>query len=518
MKALHTLTLLLIGFALAASPALPQEQQRAAHMGVVFEPTTYSPAFIRSSGTASVLINLYATLVQEDPSGGIMAGISNRWEVSEDGLHYDFWIDPRAAWSDGVPLTPASIAASYNYKAALPDLTAIEGVSTEQISVIEIDGSDVLRVTLTRPSSQFLPYMTQTLNAPLPMHKADVLDLSDPWETPDIPNMVFSGAYAIDQMGDNRIMMTANPHFFGADTVRNTGVVIHIYNEQDRLVYRDIQAGKLDLAIVRGAGQTSFLETALTDYYQPITYPSLDMLVFNPNRAPFDNIQIRRAIALVADMSTEIDLLYSNNTSATRSLLPQHMQQDLFGQIDDAVWPDKQRDFSTARAIMEKHGFNEDNTLEIELEINSAAKHNQMATLMRSRLSQIHIDATITVREWSDHLAKLLENDFGLGRMGWLYDINHPSNFLVTFTTDNQYNFSNVSYPAYDALIERIEKAQSIEELAELTRQAERFLMHDEVLIVPLYQNRNSLLAQPGLRFDPPLFAGFIRLSSIELP
>ena len=70
------------------------------------EPESLDPALIRSGFPGEVvLVDLFEGLVSEDGQGMIVPAQAQRWETSEDGLVWRFFLRPQLKWSNGEPLT-----------------------------------------------------------------------------------------------------------------------------------------------------------------------------------------------------------------------------------------------------------------------------------------------------------------------------------------------------------------------------------------------------------------------------
>jgi oligopeptide transport system substrate-binding protein len=81
-------------------------------VGIGAEPSTLDPALATGIAENRVLSAIYEGLVMPDGVGGILPGVAQSWEKSEDGLTYTFKLR-EASWSDGAPITARDCAASW---------------------------------------------------------------------------------------------------------------------------------------------------------------------------------------------------------------------------------------------------------------------------------------------------------------------------------------------------------------------------------------------------------------------
>jgi peptide/nickel transport system substrate-binding protein len=72
---------------------------------VVGSPDVLNPLFAASNAEIDIVRLLYAGLTKPDAQGRIVADIALRWEVSDDGTTYRFYLRREAVWHDGEPVT-----------------------------------------------------------------------------------------------------------------------------------------------------------------------------------------------------------------------------------------------------------------------------------------------------------------------------------------------------------------------------------------------------------------------------
>src|SRR5690606_6395574 len=73
--------------------------------GNQLEPESLDPHRARGAEAANILRDLYEGLTRAAPDGSIVPGVAERWEVSEDGRRYLFYLRDDARWSNGDPVT-----------------------------------------------------------------------------------------------------------------------------------------------------------------------------------------------------------------------------------------------------------------------------------------------------------------------------------------------------------------------------------------------------------------------------
>ena len=84
------------------------------HFGLGSEPQYLDPHLANSVSAHNVIIALIEGLVSEDPKTlKPVPGVAKRWDISEDGLEYTFYLRKNAKWSNGDPVTAHDFVYSY---------------------------------------------------------------------------------------------------------------------------------------------------------------------------------------------------------------------------------------------------------------------------------------------------------------------------------------------------------------------------------------------------------------------
>ena len=96
----------------------------AIYINVGPEPKTIDPA-LNSAVDGSIYIqHAFEGLATRDKDNNIIPGVAERWDISEDGLTYTFYIRENAKWSDGKNITADDFV--YAWQRAVDPITACE--------------------------------------------------------------------------------------------------------------------------------------------------------------------------------------------------------------------------------------------------------------------------------------------------------------------------------------------------------------------------------------------------------
>ncbi len=173
-----------------------------------------SPSMVQANPVDQDLCALvFDGLTTLDETGQVTTSLAVSWEVSEDGEVYLFSLRQGVTWQDGAPFTAADVAftvqamqdPNYQGNAALRELWRT--VTVEQVDEYTV------RFTLAEPLPSFLQYTTIGL---LPAHLlSDVPPLRLPTHRFSKQNPVGTGMFMVESISSDRVVLAANPNYWG---------------------------------------------------------------------------------------------------------------------------------------------------------------------------------------------------------------------------------------------------------------------------------------------------------------
>ncbi|HKO23236.1 MAG TPA: ABC transporter substrate-binding protein, partial [Chloroflexota bacterium] len=206
-------------------------------------PDTLDPLLTRTAAGADATAGVFDALVRIDATGAPRPDLAMRWTHSEDARTWTFYLDRRARWHDGEPVTAADVAFTARLvRDARFGATTTRGF--DHIASLVVGGSDVLTVTLR---TSFAPFLATFGTTPiLPEH---VLGAIAPDRLRDYAPLsrhpIGSGPFVVAQFAaDGRVVEDANADYFGGAP--------HL----DRLVIAPARSRQAALAAARTNGST----------------------------------------------------------------------------------------------------------------------------------------------------------------------------------------------------------------------------------------------------------------------
>ncbi|MDP6946952.1 MAG: ABC transporter substrate-binding protein, partial [Myxococcota bacterium] len=223
---------------------------------------------------------------------------------------------------------------------------------------------------------------------------------------------------------------------------------------------------------------------------------------FRVDRAPFDDIKVRRAFNMAIDKERLVtDITRAMQVPADGPVPPFFTRTMGYPRS-----PGDTFDPSAARRLLAEAGYpNGVGLAPITLIYNTYESHRMIAEFVqRSIKENLGFPIAIENMEWKSLLKRLRTGDFQVSRFGWI-GLPDPHTFLKMFRTNSTNNNSGYKNQEIDRLLDASLKAPSERERLATLARAEAIIQRD-VPIAPLYYYTRPYLKAPVLRgLEPEL-------------
>lgn len=477
------------------------------------EPESLDPAQIRSGFPGEVvLVDLFEGLVSEDGQGKIVPAQAQRWETSEDGLVWRFFLRPQLKWSNGEPLTaqdfvyawrrlldPAqgSPSAGLLLATGINNAQSIYAGALELTSLgVEAESSQILKVTLERPVPYFLQLVSQ--RPFVPVNEQAITRFGKEWTQPG--KLVSNGAYKLVNWASNeRIEAERNIHYWDDLHTRIKRVTYLPLSSQhaERLRYE--------------AGEIQLTNKVALEYYQktkqttPERIWGLPLLgtylyTFNLRRPELQDVRVRQALAMTIDRHVLTEQVSGQGERPAWSLLPGMPGYEALG--SPLALQDQPTRLAKAAALMTQAGYNSARPFKLTLTYNTSESHKKLALAVAAMWKPLGVEVSLNNMEWSAYQVAKDSGDFMLVRSFLFGDYVEPSSMLNSFRCQDPQNESGYCNPAFDGLLQQASDTLDGSTRTGLYRQAEQLLM-DEMPTIPVYHYNQMRLVDPTLRGLP---------------
>jgi peptide/nickel transport system substrate-binding protein len=440
--------------------------------------TMWEPLFILNYGTGEL-----------DP--WLAAG----FEQNDDSSEFTVSLREGVTWSDGEAFDADDVVFTVNMALDNEEITAREAATLrEQVASVEKVDDLTVRFTLTEPNPRFLVenFGVRIFGSFLIMPE-HVWAGEDP-ATFTFPEPIGTGPYTFTSAATNRAIWDRDDDWWGAATgfmdLPSPGRVVFLETGGEESRAQLMAANELDAAQSVSVGtfeairaQNPEIIAWYADYPYAASDPCARQLEINTTVAPWDEPEMRRAVARIIDRSQIVNVAYEGTTEASRTMFAQYGAMEPF--IDAVVEAGHElpatADVEAGQALIEGQGWTRDGdyyekdgeTLSVAIHVNSAStEYTRTIDVIVEQLQRAGIDARAVPVENGVFWGEVLP--FGSYEMtySWLScgSVNEPWASMGRYTVDdvvpvgerspgfnNTARWDGAAAEAYSAIVAEIE-------------------------------------------------------------
>lgn len=486
--------------AAAATTESTGDKELAVQIGP--DPETIDPALNSAVDGGNMLLHAYECLLIVGEDGTLQPGQAESYEVSKDGLTWTFHLRDGLKWSDGSDLTANDFVYSWKRvcdpEVAAPYAETVLGMvkgydeaidgNLDALGVSAPDDSTLV-VELANPCSYFGSLAAfATLS---PVQEATIEANGEAWATAPETYVSNGPFYMTEWVPGSHITFSKNPYYWNADAIKLDRLKF-VLMEDSNAAYSAYQTGEVLMIKDVPTEEIPSLEGTDDFYVDPIigTY----YISLNIQKAPFDDVNVRKALSLAIDREyVASTLMQGTYTAASNFMGPGWMDTDGTEFMSNANGGQPyidtnnfEADLEEAKQLLADAGYPDGEGFPtISYTTNDAGYHKVVAEYLQQAWAELGIDLQVNIVEWSSFTPMRRSGDFEVARNGWVGDYSDPSNMLELFYTTNGNNDGKFSDADFDAAIDLSRSTLDAKERSTALHTAEDILM-DQAGCIPL--------------------------------
>lgn len=448
-------------------------------------------------------LQVYEPLIKYDDHFNLLPGLATEWNLSPDGLVWEFKLRDDVTFSNGEPFTAETVLFNVERSKAKSGQPSqfLGGIFFDEIygdPVVEALDDYTVTFTYTEPRP-LLPYaISNHYSVQWWQGQFD-----ENYNFTDLP--IGSGPFTlVDWERDQFATIARNENYWSEKPVLEN-VEVRIYpNENSRL--SALKAGEVDALAELGAvlpAQAGELEG--DDDYVVESFPTAcnTYLLFNGTAEPFNDVRIRQALSLAIDRDAFVnDLLYGYGIPAKGVILEANEQW-----FNDN--PDEQVRWNIEEATQLLNEATGGERVEVNLLFHPPGQNLHgwpyplMATYLQAILQPVGFDVNLVQQELAVVTESLAagEYDFTIYNSCWAtgepnYQVRRMLGSDSTLQLTNHGGYNN---PEVDALLDEAQVELDPVRQAELYKQAQAIGLA-EVAVAPLYDQETVIAYRPFVR------------------
>jgi peptide/nickel transport system substrate-binding protein len=468
----HATIPLVVALALCTmTPAIAAAEKVLVH-ALEGQPESLDPAKATSERSIRVTWLVCEALLNVSRDGqGLEPGLAESWTATPDGLRVVARLRRGVTFHDGTPLDARAVKASFE-REYRPDhelytaepRNAKEQLLSQLIEDIQVPDALTVAFTLKYPG---LHYLSQ-------------VEVVSPTAAARLGrefgrSPVCSGPFRFESWSPDRIALAANDRYWGGRP-RVDRVVFRVIPET-RAVVEALFKGEVDLV-------ATLPEPILFERLRenprlrlvPVSGLNINYLGFYTDRAPFDSVALRRAVAHAINVPRLVLFLARGASTAARGPLPPAMKGY------DAAIAQAAHDPQLARELVTKAAPAAG--LTVRLVHNSAMTlAGELAGAIQSDLRRVGINVQLIAKpSWRDLVAAARAQEGDMFLYNWHVRAPYPERLLVPLFHSRSVGTTNLARyrnPAVDRLLDEALHLADGPRQAAAYSQAQRLIVDD---------------------------------------
>lgn len=437
---------------------------------------TLDPMTSASTQDLRVFNNIYDTLLTRDKDGNFVPALAERWDISDDGLIYTFYLRKGVKFHNGEELKASDVVYTFNSARKSPYL---EG---QILALKEAKAVDDYTVQFVL-SYAYSPFLLSIHDTIFILNEKAVADAGDSYGE----NPVGTGPYRFvkHDVGEKVVLERFDDCYSGKAPIKN--VVYKVITDANTSLIA-LETGEVDFVYeipmisIQSVKENKDLRTYEYDSIQ------LSYVLMNTEKEPFNNKLLRQALNYAIDKNTIIQVAEEGMAHEAKGVL----SKDIFGYSEDvrgyAYNPEK------AKELLVQAGY--PNGLELTFKTMDGT-YKKAAELIQEDLRDIGITVNIELEEKNAYIQDLVGGNYEIGNIS--VSVGKDADFYsLLFRTGEQANFSRYSNAEVDKMFEAARKEGEEAKRLELYKDIVEML-NDEGVIVPLYYPVNISASKASL-------------------
>jgi oligopeptide transport system substrate-binding protein len=317
---------------------------------------------------------------------------------------------------------------------------------------------------------------------------------------------VGSGAYVVSALTDTETTLQANTRYWAGTPAIKT---IHLLSSiGGKSPVSEFQAGNLDYAPISDFDASWIMyDKTLGPNLRVETSPSVEYYGFDTSKAPFSNVNVRKAFAQGIDWRRIVALLGNPLEVSATGMVPIGVP----GHSDNDYGP--KFDLAAAKADLAAAGYpNGAGFPKVTLVTGGAALDTAIVQQLHDNLG---IDVGYQTLDWQTYNQRLLTDPPAMWQMGWVADYPGANDFLgLLLGTGKTNNFGRWSNSAFDSAVSSALAATDTASMQKAFDTAES-IVADQAPVIPVDNGGGYALARTGLLGALPNGQGLVRYAGM---
>jgi peptide/nickel transport system substrate-binding protein len=444
---------------------------------------------------------IYKQDVAQNSMNSIVPDLAESWAWSADQKTLTFKLRQGVKWHDGKPFTSADVKCTFDMLMGKSPQKFRKNPRKswyDQVVDVTTNGDSEASFNLKRPQPALLALLASGYSPIYPCHVSPAEMRVHPIGTGPFKFVEFKA--------NESIKLTRNPDYWKKGLPHLDGIEFTIIPNRSTAILAFV-AGKFDMTFPTEVSIPLLKDVQSQDPKAVCVVEPDNVstnIIVNSTAPPFDNLDIRRAMALAIDRKAFIKILFEGQADIGGTMLPApaglwSMPKDMLETIP-GYGPDVDANRAEARKLMEKAGYGPNKHLQVKVSTRNIPVYRDPAVILIDQLKSIYIDADLDVVETANWFSKIARKDYALGLNLTGNAVDDPDqSFYENYSCHSERNYTNYCNPAIEKLFDQQSQETDLDKRKKLVWEIDKKLQ-DDVARPIIYHGRTGTCWQPYVK------------------
>jgi peptide/nickel transport system substrate-binding protein len=465
----------------------------------IHEEATYSVT-VPMMGVMNNLV-LFRQDQEQNSMDNIVPDLAESWSWSEDGKELTFKLRQEVKWHDGKPFTAADVKCT---------MDLLQGKAQDRfrgnprrewynnVSEVVVNGGHEAVFKLERPQPALLMLLASGYSPIYPCHVSPQQMRLHP---------IGTGPFKFVEFKPNEyIRVVKNPDYWKPGRPYLDAIEYKIVPNRSTAILGFV-AGNFDMTWpyhITAPLLRDVKNQAPNAICEMKTQNGTSNLLLNREKPPFDNPELRKALALAIDRQAFIDILTEGEAKIGGAMLPP--PEGLWGMPDEMLRTipgyggNVEKNRADARKIMEKLGYGPNKRLQVTVSTRNVPSFRDPAVILIDQLKHVYVDGVLETVESANWHSKVMRKDYTIAQNGTGSGVDDPDQqFFENYACGSPRNYSAYCNPELDKKFVEQSTMTDQEKRKKLVWEIDKKLQEDQARPI-IFHTRNATCLQPHVK------------------
>jgi peptide/nickel transport system substrate-binding protein len=439
--------------------------------------------------------------VAQNSVESIVPDLAESWAWSGDNKKLTFKLKQGVKWHDGKPFTSADVKCTFDMLMGKSEQKFRQNPRKswyDQVDTVTTNGDFEASFNLKRPQPALLSLLASGYTPVYPCHASPAEMRTKPIGTGPFKFVEFKANESIKLVRNENYFKKGLPHLDGIEFTiipnRSTAILGFISGKFDMTFPTEVSIPMLKDVKAQMPNAVCVVEP---------NNVSTNIIV-NSSAPPFDNLDIRRALALALDRKAFITIMFEGQGDIGGTMLPAPgglwaMPNEMLETIP-GYGPDINANREEARKLMQKAGYGPDKHLAVKVSTRNIPVYRDPAVILIDQIKSIYIDAELDVVDTAQWFPKIARKDYALGLNLTGNAVDDPDqSFYENYSCGSERNYTNYCNKEIEKLFDQQSMETDVAKRKKLVWEIDKKLQEDVARPI-IFHSRTGSCWQPYVK------------------